>query len=49
MLSRVSFQLLTSVVIILAGHFFFHFTLVNGLVTFLNMLVFEFSRTINVF
>ena len=38
-LSRVCFQLLTSVVIILAGHFFFHFTLVNGLVTFLEMLV----------
>ena len=41
-LSRVCFQLLTSVVIILAGHFFFHFTLVNGLVTFLEMLVLSF-------
>jgi ABC-2 type transport system permease protein len=41
-LSRVCFQLLTSVVIILAGHFFFHFTLVNGLVTFLEMMVLSF-------
>ena len=41
-LSRVCFQLLTSVVIILAGHFFFHFTLVNGIVTFLEMLVLSF-------
>jgi ABC-2 type transport system permease protein len=41
-LSRVSFQLMTSIVIILAGHFFFHFTLVNGLVTFLNMLILSF-------
>jgi ABC-2 type transport system permease protein len=41
-LSRVCFQLLTSVVIILAGHFFFHFTLVNGFVTFLEMLVLSF-------
>jgi ABC-2 type transport system permease protein len=41
-LSRVCFQLLTSVVIILAGHFFFHFTLVKGFVTFLEMLVLSF-------
>jgi ABC-2 type transport system permease protein len=41
-LSRVCFQLLTSVVIILAGHFLFHFTLVNGLTTFLEMLVLSF-------
>ncbi len=33
---------MTSVVIILAGHFFFHFTLVNGLVTFLEMMVLSF-------
>ena len=41
-LSRVLFQMLTSVVIILAGHFFFHFTLINGLVTFLEMMVLSF-------
>jgi ABC-2 type transport system permease protein len=41
-LSRVSFQLLTSVVIILAGHYFFHFTLINGFITFLEMLVLSF-------
>jgi ABC-2 type transport system permease protein len=41
-LSRLCFQLLTSIVIILAGHFLFHFTLVNGLVTFLEMLVLSF-------
>ena len=41
-LSRVCFQLLTSVVIILVGHYFFHFTLVNGVVTFLEMMVLSF-------
>jgi ABC-2 type transport system permease protein len=41
-LSRVSFQLLTSVVIILAGHYFFHFTLINGIGTFLEMMVLSF-------
>ena len=41
-LSRVCFQLLTSVVIILAGYFLFHFTLINGLVTFIEMLVLSF-------
>jgi ABC-2 type transport system permease protein len=41
-LSRVCFQLMTSVVIILAGHYFFHFTLVKGLQTFLEMLVLSF-------
>jgi len=41
-LSRVCFQLLTSVVIILAGHYFFHFTLVNGFITFFDMLVLSF-------
>ncbi len=33
-LSRVCFQLMASVVIILIGHYFFHFTLVNGFLTF---------------
>ncbi len=41
-LSRVCFQMLTSVVIILAGYFLFHFTLVHGLLTFLEMLVLSF-------
>jgi ABC-2 type transport system permease protein len=41
-LSRVCFQLLTSVVIILAGHILFHFTLINGWITFLGMMVLSF-------
>lgn len=41
-LSRICFQLMTSVVIILAGHFFFHFTLVNGFATFMEMMVLSF-------
>jgi ABC-2 type transport system permease protein len=41
-LSRVCFQLMTSVVIILVGHYFFHFTLVNGLITFLEMMFLSF-------
>jgi ABC-2 type transport system permease protein len=41
-LSRVCFQMMTSVVIILAGHYFFHFTLINGLMTFLEMMVLSF-------
>lgn len=38
-LARLIFALSTSVVIILVGHFVFGFTLVNGFVTLLNMLV----------
>jgi ABC-2 type transport system permease protein len=41
-LSRVCFQMMTSIVIILAGYFFFHFTLVNGLATLFEMLVLSF-------
>lgn len=41
-LSRILFQLITSVVILLAGRFLFDFTLVNGVVTFLEMLVLSF-------
>ena len=41
-LSRVIFQMITAVVIILAGYYLFGFTLVNGLVTFLEMLVVSF-------
>lgn len=42
-LSRVMFQLITSIVIILVGHFIFNFTLVHGLVTFLELLVLSFT------
>ncbi len=41
-LSRICFQLLTSIIIILVGHYFFHFTLVNGVFTFLEMMVLSF-------
>lgn len=41
-LARVLFQMLTAVVIILAGNLFFGFTLVNGFVTLLNMLFLSF-------
>ena len=40
--SRVLFQMLTAVVIIGVGHFAFHFTLVHGIVTFLNIMVLSF-------
>lgn len=42
MLSRVLFQLLTAIVIILIGHFFFDFTLIHGFETFFNMIVLSF-------
>jgi ABC-2 type transport system permease protein len=38
-IARIGFALLGALFIILVGHFFFHFTLINGLVTVLNMLV----------
>jgi ABC-2 type transport system permease protein len=41
-LSRVIFQMLTAIVIILAGKFLFGFTLVNGVQTFLEMLLLSF-------
>lgn len=41
-LSRVIFQLMTAVVILLAGHFLFGFTLVNGMQTFFEMLLLSF-------
>ncbi len=41
-LSRVIFQLSTAVVIILIGHFAFHYTLVHGLTTFLEIMVLSF-------
>jgi ABC-2 type transport system permease protein len=41
-LSRVLFQLMTAVVIIVVGHYLFDFTLVNGFSTFLSMLLLSF-------
>jgi len=41
-LARVIFQMLTAIVIILAGRYLFGFTLINGVVTFLEMLVLSF-------
>lgn len=41
-LSRVIFQLMTAIIIIGIGHFVFQFTLVHGLVTFLNIMVLSF-------
>jgi ABC-2 type transport system permease protein len=38
-IARIGFALLGAVFIILVGHFFFHFTLINGVVTVLNMLL----------
>jgi ABC-2 type transport system permease protein len=38
-LSRVIFQMLTAVIILVLGHYFFGFTLVNGFVTMIEMLV----------
>jgi len=42
MLSRVLFQLLTAIVIIIVGRFFFGFTLIHGFETFVDMLVLSF-------
>lgn len=41
-LSRVIFQLSTAVVILLIGHFAFHFTLIHGFETFMELLVLSF-------
>lgn len=41
-LSRVIFQLTTAVVILLIGHFAFNFTLINGWITFIELLVLSF-------
>ncbi|WP_295771386.1 ABC transporter permease [uncultured Mucilaginibacter sp.] len=46
MLARVSFALLGAIVIISVGHFAFGFTLVNGIVTVLNMLLLSFAGLI---
>ncbi|MEO9032812.1 MAG: ABC transporter permease [Ginsengibacter sp.] len=42
MLSRVLFQLLTAIVIIIMGRYFFGFTLIHGFQTFVDMLVLSF-------
>ncbi|MEO7444486.1 MAG: ABC transporter permease [Ferruginibacter sp.] len=41
-LSRVIFQMITAIVIILVGYYFFGFTLINGFSTFLQMLFLSF-------
>ena len=41
-LSRILFQMITAVVILAVGYYFFHFTLVNGWITFLELLVLSF-------
>ena len=41
-ISRVLFGLITAVVILLIGYFAFHFTLINGLITFLELLALSF-------
>ncbi|HKG06276.1 MAG TPA: ABC transporter permease [Pedobacter sp.] len=38
-IARIGFALLGAVFIIVVGHFFFHFTLIHGIITVLNMLV----------
>jgi len=45
-LSRVIFQLSTAVVIILIGRFVFHYTLVNGIITFVEIIVLSFISLI---
>lgn len=42
-LSRVIFQLITAIVILLIGYYFFHFTLIHGWITFLELLVLSFA------
>lgn len=41
-ISRVIFQMITAVVIVLAGYLFFDFTLVNGWVTFIELMILSF-------
>jgi ABC-2 type transport system permease protein len=42
MFSRVIFQMLTAIVIILVGYYFFEFTLIHGFETFMEMLALSF-------
>lgn len=41
-LSRIIFQMITAVVILVVGYYFFHFTLIHGWITFLELLVLSF-------
>jgi len=41
-LSRVIFQLFTAIIILVVGYYFFHFTLVHGFLTFIELLVLSF-------
>ncbi len=45
-ISRVIFQMLTAIVIIGVGHFAFNFTLVNGFITFLDIMLLSFVALI---
>lgn len=45
-LSRVLFQMLTSVIVIGVGHYIFHFTLVHGFQTFMEIMVLSFVALI---
>jgi ABC-2 type transport system permease protein len=45
-LGRIIFQLITAVVIIVVGKIFFHFTLVHGIVTFINIMILSFLALI---
>lgn len=42
MLSRVLFQLITAIVIILAGKYLFGYTLIHGFITFVEMIILSF-------
>lgn len=41
-LGRIMFQMITAVVILSFGHFLFHFTLINGWITFLELMLLSF-------
>lgn len=41
-LSRVIFQLFTAIIILVVGYYFFHFTLVHGFLTFIELLILSF-------
>src|SRR6476469_46290 len=41
-LSRVIFQMLTAIIVVSLGHFFFHFTLVHGVLTFIEIMILSF-------
>lgn len=45
-LGRIAFQMITAIVILMIGHFAFSFTLVNGLTTFIELMVLSFTGLI---